>query len=100
MTDIVAEYARLRQEFYEKGFGRRVGFGERPALLVVDLIRGPTDVRSPLARELDGQVQATISLLGAARAAEILVIFSTSPMTPSSRRPASGSARSRRTAGS
>ena len=41
MTDAVEEYTRLRQEFRAKGFGRRVGFGQRPAILVVDFITGP-----------------------------------------------------------
>lgn len=73
----INEYKRLRNEFREKGLGGRIGFGERPALLVVDLIRGFTDRRSPLAGELDGQVQATQELLTRARAAGIPTIFST-----------------------
>lgn len=73
----INEYKRLRNEFREKGLGGRIGFGERPALLVVDLIRGFTDRRSPLAGELDRQVQATQELLTRARAAGIPTIFST-----------------------
>ncbi|MGZ4507696.1 MAG: N-carbamoylsarcosine amidohydrolase [Blastococcus sp.] len=77
MTGAVEEYARLRQEFRDKGFGRRVGFGQRPAILVVDFITGFTDLRSPLAGELDSQLAATNALLEPARAAGIPVIFST-----------------------
>ena len=77
MSDIVAEYARLRQEFRDKGIGSRVGFGRRPALLAVDFITGFTDLRSPLAGELDTQIAATNELLEPARAAGIPVIFST-----------------------
>ena len=77
MTDAVEEYTRLRQEFRDKGFGSRVGFGQRPALLVIDLQTGFTDLRSPLAGELDAQVAATNVLLEPARAAGIPVIFST-----------------------
>jgi nicotinamidase-related amidase len=77
MTDAVEEYTRLRQEFRDKGFGSRVGFGQRPALLVIDLQTGFTDLRSPLAGELDTQVAATNALLEPARAAGIPVIFST-----------------------
>lgn len=77
MTDVLGEYARLRHEFRDKGFGQRVGFGKRPALLVVDLITGFTDLRSPLAGELDSQLEATNALLAPARAAGIPVIFST-----------------------
>ena len=76
------EYDRLRREFRDKGFGSRVGFGQRPALLVVDLIVGFTDLRSPLAGELDGQVAATNALLAPARAAAVPVIFSTVAYDP------------------
>ncbi len=69
MDDVLAEYARLREEFRAKGFGRRVGFGERPALLAVDFITGFTDQRSPLAGDLDTQLAATNRLLEPARAA-------------------------------
>lgn len=77
-TSIAAEeYNRLRTEFKDKGLGGRIGFGKRPALVAVDLIRGFTDARSPLAGDLDTQVQATQQLLTLARDAEIPVIFST-----------------------
>jgi maleamate amidohydrolase len=77
VTDVLAEYARLRQEFRDKGIGSRVGFGRRPALLAVDFITGFTDLRSPLAGDLDAQLAATVRLLEPARAAGIPVIFST-----------------------
>jgi nicotinamidase-related amidase len=77
VSDVLAEYARLRQEFRDKGFGSRVGFGSRPALLVVDLITGFTDLRSPLAGQLESQLAATNELLEPARALGIPVIFST-----------------------
>ncbi len=77
MDGVLAEYTRLRQEFRDKGFGRRVGFGQRPALLAVDFITGFTDLRSPLAGDLDAQLAATNRLLEAARAVGIPVIFST-----------------------
>jgi maleamate amidohydrolase len=77
VSDVLAEYARLRQEFRDKGIGSRVGFGRRPALLAVDFITGFTDLRSPLAGNLDAQLAATVRLLEPARAAGIPVIFST-----------------------
>lgn len=71
------EYQRLRSQFKEKGLGGRIGFGSRPALLVIDMIRGFTDSRSPLAGDLDEQLEATQELLARARAATVPVIFST-----------------------
>jgi nicotinamidase-related amidase len=77
MSEVLEEYVRLRKEFRDKGFGRRVGFGQRPALLAVDFITGFTDLRSPLAGELDSQLEATNALLQPAREAGIPIIFST-----------------------
>ncbi|SFO49259.1 Nicotinamidase-related amidase [Pseudonocardia ammonioxydans] len=77
MTGALEEYRRLRAEFREKGFGSRVGFGERPALVVVDMITGFTDSRSPLSGDLEPQVGAIRQLLEPAREAGIPVIFST-----------------------
>jgi len=58
-------------------FAGVAGFGERPALLVVDLSRGFTDPASPLGAELSQTVEATARLLAAARAARRLVVFTT-----------------------
>lgn len=77
MSAAAEEYDRLRAEFRQKGFGGRVGFGQRPALLVVDLVTGFTDLRSPLAGDLDAQIQATNALLEPARRTGVPVIFST-----------------------
>ena len=77
MDAVLAEYERLREEFRQKGLGGRVGFGQRPALLAVDFITGFTDLRSPLAGDLDTQIEATNRLLEPARSVGIPVIFST-----------------------
>jgi maleamate amidohydrolase len=76
------EYNQLRAQFQEKGLGGKIGFGQRPALLVVDMIRGFTDSRSPLAGELEGQILATQDLLDRARTAGVPVIFSTVAYDP------------------
>lgn len=66
------------QEIYDaRGFGGRQGAGERPAIVVVDLIEGFTNPASPLACDADVAVQATRSLLDAARAASVPVVFTT-----------------------
>jgi maleamate amidohydrolase len=75
--DVVARYAALREEFRSRGLGGRVGFGARPAVLVVDLVRGFTDPRSPLAGDLEPQIEATNTLLGVARRGDVPVLFST-----------------------
>jgi maleamate amidohydrolase len=72
------EQYRETFDFYiKKGFAARVGFGRRPALLVIDMIRAFTDLRSPLASSLDSQMDAIQQLLGVARDRDIPIIFST-----------------------
>ncbi len=59
------------------GFHGRAGFGDRPALLVVDMNVAFTDSRSPLACDLDDVVGAVARLLEEARRAEIPVVYTT-----------------------
>lgn len=59
------------------GFGGRAGFGERPALVVVDLSLGFTDPRSPLACDLEHVVAAVGRLLDEGRRAGIPVVYTT-----------------------
>jgi maleamate amidohydrolase len=82
VTTAVEQYAALREEFRSKGLGGRVGFGSDPAILVVDLIRGFTDQRSPLAGALETQLKATNELLEVARRSDVPVIFSTVAYDP------------------
>lgn len=60
-----------------RGFGGRGGFGHRPALAVIDMTLGFTDPESPLACDLEGPVSEIQKLLGAARQAEIPIVFTT-----------------------
>ena len=60
-----------------RGFGGRQGAGERPAVVVVDLIEGFTNPASALACDTDDAVRATRSLLDAARSASVPVVFTT-----------------------
>jgi maleamate amidohydrolase len=59
------------------GFGRALGFGARPAVLVVDLLEGFTDPASPLGGDLDEVVAASARVLDAARDAAAPVLFTT-----------------------
>jgi maleamate amidohydrolase len=60
-----------------EGFHGRAGFGEKPALVVVDVNRGFTDPASPLVCDLDDCVAAIARLLEAFRRARLPVIFTT-----------------------
>ncbi len=63
--------------YRQRGLAGRVGFGERPAIVVVDMINGFTDPGSPLGSNLDAEVAATAALLAAARAARAPIHFTT-----------------------
>jgi nicotinamidase-related amidase len=65
----------MAQFFLERGFGGRVGYGERPAVIVIDYFRAFTDPSQPLGANLDRQLEATHELLSAARAAEVPIFY-------------------------
>ncbi len=63
--------------FQQRGFGQKLGFGQRPALLIVDMARAFTNPAMPLGSNLDSQIEAIQQLLRAARGRAAPVIFST-----------------------
>ena len=70
--------AQTDEEFFrQRGFGLRIGFGERPALIVIDLIKAFTDAGRMLGANLDSQIEATNALLHVAHERKMPVIFST-----------------------
>lgn len=66
-----------KEFFRQRGFGQRIGFGQRPAVLVIDFINAFTRPDWLLGASLDPEIAATQLLLNAARAAGAPVIFST-----------------------
>jgi maleamate amidohydrolase len=84
MTDFDA----TQQLYQERGFSRRIGFGRRPALLIVDVIQAFTDPASPLGSDLDAVVTAIRKLLDVARPKRIPVVFTTVAYDESAWQPA------------
>src|SRR4051794_15699364 len=75
--DVDQHLDEMKARLVERGMAGRVGFGERPALLVVDLVCGFTDPgASPLAHDVSAEIEVTRKLLDAARGASVPVIFS------------------------
>jgi nicotinamidase-related amidase len=64
-------------ELRRKGFAAAVGFGRRPAIVVVDMMRAFTDPASALGADLEAEVAATRGLLDAARAVGVPIVFTT-----------------------
>ena len=73
----MSESQEMAEFFTARGFGVPLGFGETPALLVIDFLRGFTDPAMPLGSNLDAQIAETVRLLGAAREAGIPVYYTT-----------------------
>ena len=65
------------QFFKDKGFGLRMGFGQRPALLVIDFVNAFTDPSTMLGSDLSAQIEAANRLVDAAHKRNLPVIFST-----------------------
>ena len=68
MSDVDADYRQA-------GFNRRLGFGERPALLVVDMCRAYFEPESPLYLDRPAVATACRELVTAARSAELPVVW-------------------------
>lgn len=74
---------RVVQTYENSGFMGRMGFGKRPAVVVVDFCRAFTDPAiSPLAANLDQEVAATRTLLDSARRQQVPVIYTTVEYDP------------------
>ncbi len=70
-------YDETRNFYSQRGFAGRVGFGQHPALVVVDFIIGFTDPASPLAGDLEKPLAQTLRILEAARHTQIPVFHTT-----------------------
>lgn len=71
------------QQFYERaGFAGRVGFGERPAILIIDIAKAWTDPSSPMGSNLDDVIAQIVRLLDVARARQIPLFFTTTAFQP------------------
>ena len=65
-------------EFFEqRGFGQKLGFGLRPALLIIDMVNAFTNPDMPLGANLESQIEAIQRLLRSAHDQQVPVIFST-----------------------
>ncbi len=74
-----------RAVYSNSGIGSRMGMGERPAVLVVDLQYGFTDPSCRVGSNLDEVVAATARLLDAARATSLPVAFTVIGFHPTGR---------------
>jgi nicotinamidase-related amidase len=76
------ENTGLRERYQEVGFGGRVGFGERPALLVIDMARAWTDPTCPIGADLGDVLTECVRVVAWARAADIPIFFTVMAYDP------------------
>ena len=74
--------AELRRQYLAAGMGGRSGFGERPALLVIDMALAWTRPGEVLGSDLRPVLDAILVLLDDARAAGVPVFFTTMAYDP------------------
>jgi nicotinamidase-related amidase len=78
-----AHLGALRRRYETRGWAGRVGFGRRPALLVIDLALFWTDPgNAQMGSPVDAVVEAAVRLLAAAREAVVPVVFTTYAYDP------------------
>ncbi len=65
----------INQYFLNRGFSGRIGFGERPVLLVMDCNTSFTDKESPMSGNWDKEVEAISKLVDTAHEAGVPVIY-------------------------
>ncbi|MFV3077819.1 isochorismatase family protein [Niveispirillum fermenti] len=72
----------LDTDYAQAGFGNRLGWGQRPALLIIDFVKAYLDPACPLYAGVEKTRDAAADLLSAARAAGIPVIHTNVAYTP------------------
>ncbi|MEA2283020.1 MAG: maleamate amidohydrolase [Solirubrobacteraceae bacterium] len=79
---IAALTSEARAFYRERGIGARVGFGQRPAVLVVDMSRAFTDPSYLVGSDQTAAVEAIAQLLPVARQCRLPVFFTVIAYTP------------------
>src|SRR5260370_42357591 len=67
----------IRQQYDAAGFAGRVGWGERPALLVIDMAKAWVDPRERLGSALSSVLPAIEAIRGVARQRSMPIFFTT-----------------------
>jgi maleamate amidohydrolase len=80
MTD---DATTIKKLFVDRGFAGRVGFGRRPAILIIDIIQAFTEKSSPLAADFGPQIAAAQRILRISRKVGVPIIFTTVEYDPS-----------------
>jgi maleamate amidohydrolase len=72
---MTSEHINLDADYAAAGFGGKLVFGARPALLIVDVVMAYLDPASPLYAGVEQALESNVRLADAARRAGVPVIF-------------------------
>jgi maleamate amidohydrolase len=61
--------------FVQRGFGQNIGFGQKPAILVIDMMNAFTNTKLPLGVNQDAEILSICRLLATARNKNIPIYF-------------------------
>ena len=73
----MVEFEKEEDFFHSRGFGKQLGIGEKPCIIVVDFILGFTDPNMPMGSDSTQQIHKTNQLIDRARRVDIPVFFTT-----------------------
>ena len=79
---LLAHLADLHKKYLARNWAGRVGFGQRPALIVIDLATFWTRPEQRIGANLEPIIESCCQMLAAARAAKIPVFFTTYAFDP------------------
>ena len=77
MTEPTTEHGVQDDAMKRAGYGERIGFGERPALVAVDIIRAFTESSYRFVCEMDAQIDNNNRIIRAARPRAVPIVFTT-----------------------
>src|SRR5687768_17192190 len=79
---LLAHLKDLHQKYVKRNWAGRVGFGQRPALIVIDLARFWTEAQHQIGANLESVIENCCRMLAAARAVKIPIFFTTFAFDP------------------
>lgn len=79
---LLAHLKELKQAYLQRSWAGRVGFGTRPAVIVIDLARYWLDPKQTIGSKLDVVVDAASRVVRAARASRVPIFFTTYARDP------------------
>lgn len=79
---LLAHLRDLREAYLRRRWAGRVGFGARPAVVVIDLAKYWLDPKNKIGSKLDVVLESTCQVLRAARAAKVPIFFTTFAFDP------------------